>query len=92
VWGYGYDAARYTMYGEPVEIATIQRDGNWDFLTNSQRFHNTPGGFTMPNSLYLTSTPNFMGANTWPWTNPTNGTIYTLPAKERCDAGTPNIM
>src|SRR5262249_28508128 len=34
--------------------------------------------------------PAFFGSNTWPWVDPTTGTIATLPAKARYDAGTPN--
>ena len=45
---------------------------------------------TIPNSMYLTSAPAFFGSNTWPWVDPTTGTTYTLPAKARFDAGTPN--
>jgi hypothetical protein len=76
-------------YDPNVEAKAI-RDGNYDFLTNSQHWHNTPGKFAMPNSLYLTSKPAFFGSNPWPWTDPTTGTISTLPAKARYDAGTPN--
>src|SRR5262249_29567357 len=53
--------------------------------------HNTPGGFTIPSSMYLgTAKPAFFGSNPWPWVDPTTGTIYALPAKARYDAGTPN--
>jgi hypothetical protein len=58
-------------------------------LTNSQRWHNTPGGFLIPNSMYLTAKPAFFGHYPWPWVNPTTGATYTLPAKARYDAGTP---
>jgi hypothetical protein len=93
VWQIGYDATnQWTQSAEQGALTTVIRDGNYDFLTNSQRWHNTPGGFTMPNSMYLTSVPAFFGSNTWPWTNPATGTIYTLPAKARYDAGTPNAV
>jgi hypothetical protein len=68
------------------------RDGNYDYLTNSQHWHNTPAGFTIPNSLYLTSKPAFFGANSWPWVDPVTGATATLPAKQRFDAGTPNTV
>ena len=77
------------MYPDPKVLSTVIRDGNYDFLTNSQRWHNTPGGFAIPNSMYLTSKPAFFGNNPWPWVNPATGAIYTLPAKARYDAGTP---
>ena len=66
------------------------RDGNFDWLTASQIWHETPGGFTIPNSLYLASKPAFFGSNPWPWVDPSSGATYTLPAKARYDAGTPN--
>ena len=90
IWKLGYDPERWNMVPDPQTLATVIRDGNYDFLTNSQRWHTTPGGFTIPNSMYLTSTPAFFGSNPWPWVNPTTGTINTLPAKARYDAGTPN--
>jgi hypothetical protein len=89
VWKLGYDPERWGMYPDPKTLSTVIRDGNYDFLTNSQRWHNTPGGFTIPNSMYLTSKPGFFGNNIWPWVDPTTGAIYTLPAKERYDAGIP---
>ena len=90
IWKLGYDPERWGMVADPQTLSTVIRDGNYDFFTNSQRWHNTPGGFAIPNSLYLTSTPAFFGSNPWPWVNPANGTIATLPAKARYDAGTPN--
>src|SRR5258708_39063423 len=91
IWQVAYDATnQWTQQAEPGALSTIIRDGNYDFLTNSQRWHNTPGGFTIPSSMYLTAKPAFFGSNRWPWVDPTTGTIYTLPAKARYDAGTPN--
>ena len=91
IWQVGYDATNeWTQEAEQGALTTVIRDGNYDFLTNSQRWHNTPGGFAMPNSMYLTSKPAFFKTGQWPWTIPSTGTIYTLPAKARYDAGTPN--
>ena len=90
IWKLGYDPQRWSMNPDPQTLSTVIRDGNYDFLTNSQRWHNTPGGFAMPNSMYLTSKPAFFKTNQWPWIDPSTGTIYTLPAKARYDAGTPN--
>ena len=90
IWKLGYDPERWgVLYPDPKTLSTVIRDGNYDFLTNSQRWHDTPGGFGIPNSMYLTSKPGFFGSNPWPWIDPTTGAIYTLPAKERYDAGTP---
>jgi hypothetical protein len=76
---------------------TQLRDGNWDWVTASQTWlgiggtQASPNGTpqTIPDSLY-TSKPAFFGSNTWPWVDPSTGTTYTLPAKARFDAGTPN--
>ena len=92
IWELGYDPERWGQVPEPQTLSTVIRDGNWDFLTGTQHWYTTPGGFTIPNSMYLTSVPAFFGSNTWPWTNPATGAIYTLPAKARYDAGTPNTV
>jgi len=90
IWKLGYDPERWTMYPDPLTLSTVIRDGNFDYLTNSVHWHNTPGGFTIPNSMYLSAKPAFFGAYTWPWVVSTGATqLYTLPAKARYDAGTP---
>jgi hypothetical protein len=87
IWKLGIDShGHYSMQPDPQVLSTVIRDGNYDFLTNSQRWHTTPGGFAMPDSMYLTSKPAFFGNNPWPWVNPTTGAIYTLPAKAWYDA------
>jgi hypothetical protein len=88
IWKLGYDPERWGMYPDPKVLSTVIRDGNYDFLTNSQKWHNTPVGFAIPNSLYLKTKPSFFGNNPWPWVNPTNGSLATLPAKDRFDNGT----
>jgi hypothetical protein len=80
------------MQADPQTLSTVIRDGNWDFLTNSVHWHNTPAGYTIPSSLYLNSKPAFFGANVWPWVEPLTGTTRILPAKARYDAGTPNTV
>jgi hypothetical protein len=90
IWLLGYDPERWGSYADPQTLSTVIRDGNFDFVTNSQKWHNTPAGFTIPDSLYLSGKPAFFGDNPWPWVNPTNGQTYVLPAKARYDAGTPN--
>jgi hypothetical protein len=89
IWKLGYDPLRWSMVPDPKTLSTVIRDGNYDFVTNSQRWENTPGGFVIPNSLYLTSKPAFFGSHPWPWIDPTTGAVYTLPAKARFDSGTP---
>ncbi len=92
IWAYGDDPTAPGPHWNPDTkvTGTIIRDGNYDYLTGSQRWHNTPGGFAMPNSLYLTAKPAFFGSNPWPWSDPSAGTVNVLPAKARYDAGMPN--
>lgn len=92
IWKIGYNPAIWSNNPDQQTIDTLVRDGNYDFLTNSQRWHNTTSGFQMPSSMYLTAKPAFFGANPWPWTDPVTGVIHVLPAKARYDAGTPNIV
>ena len=91
IWQVGYDATnQWTQEAELGALSSVIRDGNYDYLTNSVHWHNTPGGFTVPNSLYLSGKPAFFGNDTWPWVNSTTSPqLYTLPAKARYDAGTP---
>jgi Pectate lyase superfamily protein len=91
IWQIGYDATnQWTQKAEMGALSTVIRDGNYDFLTNSQRWHNTPGGFEIPNSMYLSSKPGFFEINPWPWVDPATGGLSVLPAKARYDAGRPN--
>ena len=78
------------MVPDPETLSTVIRDGNYDYLTNSVHWHNTPGGYALPSSLYLPGKPAFFGTATWPWVDAIGSTkLYTLPAKARYDAGTP---
>lgn len=85
IWKVGYDPERWPCNPDTQTLTTLIRDGNYDHLTSSQKFHNTPS-FIIPNSLYLSSKPSFFGANAWPWVNPQTGTVTTLPAKARYEA------
>jgi hypothetical protein len=77
----------------PETYRTQLRDGNWDWVTRSQRWHGIGGGAgfgtprEIPDSLYLTAKPAFFGSNPWPWVNPSNGTVSTLPAKACLELG-----
>ncbi len=94
MWKIGFGACG--PHGCPPWVAqtvnTIQRDGNWDWVTGSQRWHGIGGALgsrtptAVPNSLYLSQKPAFFGSNPWPWVDPSTGAVYTLPAKARFDA------
>jgi hypothetical protein len=84
----GWDDASPQPY-DPKTVTTTLREGNWDWVQQKQSW-DTLSQRALPNSLYLTQKPAFFGANPWPWVDPSTGTTYTLPAKARFDAGTPN--
>jgi hypothetical protein len=102
MWNMGSYQATVNTTGNWSWVATAYqtqlRQGNWDWYTQTQTWlgiggtQTLPNGSpqTIPNSMYLTSTPAFFGSNTWPWVDPSTGTTYVLPAKARFDTGTPN--
>jgi hypothetical protein len=77
----------------PMTYQTQLRDGNWDWVTRSQRWHGIGGAVgagtprAIPDSLYLTAKPPFFGSNPWPWVNPSNGAVSVLPAKACLEQG-----
>ena len=77
----------------PTTHQTQLREGNWDWVTQSQRWHGIGGEVgsgtprTIPDSLYLRAKPAFFGSNPWPWVNPSNGTVTVLPAKACLEQG-----
>jgi hypothetical protein len=77
----------------PATYQTQLREGNWDWVTRSQRWHGIGGAVgsgtprAIPESLYLTAKPVFFGANPWPWVNPSNGSATVLPAKNCLEQG-----
>jgi len=75
---------------DPKVAATAIRDGNFDWVTATQKWQNAPA--VLPNSMYMQGKPSFFGNGQWPWVDPSTGTTYSLPAKARFDAGTPNIV
>ena len=89
------------LRAQPTLYQQTNRQGNFDWFTRKQIWYRSYGGSgatstgapqELPNSMYLTSKPAFFGSHTWPWVDPSNGTTYTLPAKTRFDAGTPNAV
>jgi hypothetical protein len=73
---------------DPQVAATVIRDGNFDYFTNSVRWDR--GERQIPDSLYLKGKPAFFGNCQWPWVNPTGSTkVAVLPARARFD-GNPN--
>lgn len=92
---------------DPTTYQTQLRMGNWDWFTQTQKWHGIGGTqstsvtpVAMPNSFYLNAMPAFWqtaaavsnGVTVWPWVDPSNGSTAKLPAKARFDAGTPNVI
>jgi len=90
IWLLGWnDASPYNP--DPTVARTVIRDGNWDWFLSRQTWLNSSSA-PLPDSLYLSCKPAFMGSNKWPWVDPTTGATHTLPAKARYDAGAPNAV
>jgi hypothetical protein len=91
IWELGYMDITPQGY-DPKVAATAIQDGNFDYLTNTIAWAASDTTHTLPNSLYLTQKPAFFNAGrgyAWPWVDPINGTLSTLPATARYLAGTP---
>jgi hypothetical protein len=88
IWKLGYDPIHWEQDADPKVLATVFRDGNFDWLTGQIRWNTA--AHSLPPSLYLTAKPAFFGALPWPWVTPT-GTqkTFTLPAKARFESGNP---
>jgi hypothetical protein len=96
------DIARLQTYSMTVgtpsfttrAVDKIYRHGNWDNITNGVVWDPSNPARTLPNSLFLTSKPDFFGDLPWPWIDPTGAIagdrVKTLPAKDRYDRGVPN--
>ena len=91
VWRIGYWSDGWDVTDAKVG-ETMIRDGNYDYVTSSVHWHQTPGfAGPLPDSLYLTRKPAFFGDQVWPWVDALGPTkVHTLPAKARYDAGKPN--
>jgi len=91
IWMLGWsEQPPYTP--DPNSTAWTFRHGNYDYYDNAITWDPSDTNHTLPNSLYLSSAPSFFTAGsgyTWPWVDPLNGKVYTLPAKARYDTGTP---
>lgn len=90
IWLIGWNADRASA-PDPTVAATLIRDGNWDWYLSQQTWLNGSPS-RLPDSLYLSCKPAFMGTDKWPWVDPATGRTYRLPAKARYDAGTPNTV
>jgi hypothetical protein len=90
IWMLGWNEIGNNTFDPNVQ-ATMIRDGNWDTFLGQQTWLSSAQA-PLPDSMYLTCKPAFFGSDTWPWLDPTSGTIDTLPAIARFNAGTPNVV
>ena len=77
IWapGWGESDAEGIWHTDPKVISStfsgrLLREGNWDWLTSSQKWDSGVTPVAIPNSLYLTSAPAFFGSKLWPWVQP----------------------
>ena len=85
IWRLGYDPGHWDQIADPKVRATVLRDGNFDYVTNSVHWDRTAR--PLPASLYLKTKPAFFGDEPWPWVDPTGARkLGTLPARRRTGA------
>jgi hypothetical protein len=86
MWKLGYDPEDWNARADPKVLATVLRDGNYDYATGEVRWADGVAK-AIPDSLYLTGKPAFFGSAPWPWVDPLGATkIHSLPARLRFDA------
>jgi len=86
MWKLGYDGTEHPTEADPSVLATTYRHGNFDYVTNDIVWDSTVSNQNIPDSLYLSSKPDFMGSKAWPWVvaeNPSDPLADTLPAHDR---------
>jgi hypothetical protein len=85
IWNLGYTPKNWQQAADPKVLATMLRDGNFDYVTSSVKWDRPPQ--TLPASLYLSAKPAFFGSHPWPWVDPMGSTkLAVLPARERYEA------
>jgi len=87
IWKLGYQAGEWEQSADPKVLSTVLRGGNYDYLTSSVHWENlTPQ--TLPNSLYLSAKPSFLGSTPWPPIGPdVSGFVSAIPARACFDQG-----
>jgi len=70
MWQLGYDASGNWGPADANVLATVVRDGNFDFATRSVHWDGAPA--RLPDSLYLSGKPAFFGNLPWPWVDGAN--------------------
>jgi hypothetical protein len=98
-----FDPYRYTIVGNVIQYRPGELVGDNNFIGNNYRIDNNTilagalnANSNVPNSLYLSSKPAFLGSKTWPLFGPgantdglgTYGKTHTPPARDRGKAGT----
>jgi hypothetical protein len=85
IWSLGYAPSHWEQAPDPKVLATVLRDGNFDYRSNAVQWDRTPQ--LIPNSLYLSAKPAFFGTLPWPWVDATGPVkLAQLPARLRFEA------
>jgi hypothetical protein len=86
MWKLGYNGEDGSAPQDSSVVQSTIRNGNFDYVTNAT--HWDPAySQDLPPSLYLTTKPDFFGADAWPWVVPDAPTpqLGELPARVRFD-------
>lgn len=87
IWKLGYTSGPFNQHADQTWVLnTAIKEGNYDYLTNSQQWVSGPS--TIPDSYFLSAKPAFFGSCPWPWIDAGGTTkTFVLPAQIRYDAG-----
>ncbi len=88
VYKLGYPGDNCSTTGDDPNVkATILRQGNFDYITNSIHWDPNIADHTIPASYYLTSKPAFFGSYNWPaYGSDLSPMVGALPAEQRFKA------
>jgi Divergent InlB B-repeat domain len=105
IWMLGWATQQGGQDSNLANGAYMFRNGNYDYVNNSIADWQAGYQQTLPNSIYLSSTPSFFASGAactypWPWVTPTGSSQIQknscggsgLPAKARWMAGTPFVQ
>lgn len=85
IWSFGFGSDGDSSRDSTLPETTAWRHGNWDYCNDAITWENS--NHTIPDSYYLTSTPDWFGALTWPNIDPITQTVSDNPAKVFYETG-----
>jgi PKD repeat protein len=88
IWKIGLNGSSGSQ-SDALTVSTFLRHGNYDYVTRSTVWDAGISDHVLPNSLYLTAKPAFLGGLSWPAYGPDlNPMESDIPAKYRFDTKT----